>query len=210
MDSFSTTSLDLLRHGECDGGLIFRGDTDSALTDLGQQQMLDALAPELTDTTPAWDLIVTSPRQRCFQVAAQLSEKLECALHTVNDFREISFGDWDGLSVEQVQREQPVLLQRYWTQREQVSPPNGEALTDFQQRVTAAYKQLLSEHEGKRLLVITHGGVLRSLIAQVLQMSLTGLQQLHVPHACRSQLKVFHQPHQEDWPQLVYHNRSTQ
>lgn len=210
MNTFSTTTLDLLRHGECEGGLIFRGDTDSALTALGEQQMFDRLKSEISPQTAPWDIVLTSPRQRCFRFAGRLSEQTNCPLETVDDLREISFGDWDGLSFDQVQKAQPEMLQQYWDQRQNVTPPNGESLQIFQQRIQNALNSLVTNYRGQHLLLVTHGGVLRSLIAHALKMPLAGLQHIEVPHACRSQLKIFHDDGRQDWPQLVYHNLPAQ
>ena len=210
MDSLSTTTLDLLRHGECEGGRIFRGDTDSALTALGERQMFARFKSELSSATTPWDLILTSPRQRCFQFSRKLSEETDCPFQTVDDLREISFGDWDGMSIDQLQQEQPELLQQYWDQGQRLTPPKGESLPDFQRRIQKVFDKLVTDYKGQRLLLVIHGGVLRGLIAQALQMPLASLQHIEVPHACRSQLKIFHSDGRQDWPQLVYHNLQTE
>ena len=49
-----TTTIDLLRHGQCEGGEIFRGSTDVALSEAGWQQMRHA-----TQEEDNWDRVIT-------------------------------------------------------------------------------------------------------------------------------------------------------
>jgi len=60
----STTVIDLLRHGDVEGGDVFRGSSDDPLSDDGWRQMQDAL-----EDKSGWDVIITSPLQRCCEFA---------------------------------------------------------------------------------------------------------------------------------------------
>ncbi|WP_339669102.1 histidine phosphatase family protein [Dasania marina] len=199
------TTIDLLRHGECEGGLIFRGHTDSALSTKGQQQMQQAI-----DAYPGqanWQQIISSPLQRCSVFAQQL---IDCQNHSATllvepGLQEISFGDWDGCLTEQVQQQQPTAVSNFWQNPAEHTPPNGELLTDFQQRVVHSWQQLVEQHRGEHSLLISHGGVIRIILAHILQMPLRPLSYLSAPHACLTQIKIFHQAGSPDWPQLIFH-----
>ena len=66
------TCIDFLRHGECEGGEIFRGSgSDVALTNKGWQQMRDSV-----QDMACWDSIITSPLQRCRRFASEQSGRL--------------------------------------------------------------------------------------------------------------------------------------
>ena len=80
----STTLIDLIRHGEPEGGPMFRGQTDHPLSELGWHQMRQATA-----TDDHWDVIVTSPLTRCLGFATTLSEQLGLPVHTEERLREI-------------------------------------------------------------------------------------------------------------------------
>ncbi len=131
--------VDLLRHGEVEGGACFRGSTDDPLSKNGWQAMESAagrIAP--------WDQIITSPLLRCQQIAAVISEQQKTPLLLEADFREICFGEWEGLNAEQIMQRDSEGLRRFWQNPEQNSPPGGEKTTDFQQRVLAAWAELLT------------------------------------------------------------------
>lgn len=202
MSNVSVTSIELLRHGHCSDGDIFRGHTDSLLSPLGWQQMQRAI-----DAHPSrdWHTIISSPLQRCRQFAQQLSQNLSLELTFMNAFREISFGDWDGHSQQLLAASHSQLLQSYWRSPHRVTPPGGERLSDFQQRVNLGWQQLLRQHRGKSILLITHGGVIRSLLAECLNLPVNSLQRFAVPYGCSSQIKIYHTSNEPDWIQLVHH-----
>lgn len=198
------TTIDLLRHGACEGGQIFRGSTNSALTELGRKQMHRAIT-ERPDQTNKWQHIICSPLQRCESFAQSLGQAYHCPVHTETSLKEIYFGDWEGLLTDDVQQVSPDTVEAFWQDPVHNTPPNGESLTDFRDRVASIWLEMLKQYKGQHSLVVTHGGVIRVLLAQVLQMPLRPLSFLSVPHACLSQIKIFHREGSPDWPQLIYH-----
>ncbi len=83
--------VDLLRHGEVEGGACFRGSTDDPLSKNGWQAM-ESAARRISP----WDQIITSPLLRCQQIAGVISEQQKTPLLLEADFREICFGEWGG------------------------------------------------------------------------------------------------------------------
>ncbi|WP_439135337.1 histidine phosphatase family protein [Pseudomaricurvus sp.] len=218
-DQQSVTTLDFLRHGECqdlaedgsknsDSHAIFRGRTDSPLNECGWHQMNQAVqhwhAP-LTEVNHEWDKVISSPLKRCRIFAEQLAEFLKLPSATEDALREIDFGDWDGRLIANIERESPDQLSRFWSQPAEFTPPNGEPLHDFHQRVMTAFAQLVKSETNKRCLIVCHGGVIRSILGHCLNMPLDSLPRLAVPHACMTQIKIYHKPGCDDWIQLTRH-----
>ena len=85
------TIVDLLRHGEPEGGQMFRGAVDDPLSPRGWDQMRTAVGDYRE-----WDAIVSSPLVRCAAFAGELAERLDRPLEIVREFSEISFGVWEG------------------------------------------------------------------------------------------------------------------
>ncbi|MBF0357269.1 MAG: alpha-ribazole phosphatase family protein [Magnetococcales bacterium] len=170
--------VDLLRHGEVEGGACFRGSTDDILSKNGWQAMESAARK-----SAPWDQIVTSPLLRCRQVAADLSEQQKTPLLLETDFREICFGEWEGLSAEQIMQRDSEGLRRFWQNPEQNSPPGGEKTRDFQKRVLTAWAGLLASFPNSHTLLITHGGVIRTILADLLGISLGASFAIDVPWA---------------------------
>ena len=196
------TCIDFLRHGECDGGEIFRGSgSDVALTDKGWQQMRDSVQ-DMAD----WDSIITSPLQRCRRFAIEQSERLAIPFEENANWREIHFGDWEGRLMADIWKESPDLVASYFEDPNQSTPHNGEPFFEVAERLKAAWETLLTEYRNQHVLVVQHGGTIRILLALVLGMPATAMNQFEVPFACLSRIKVFHHSDYADFPMLVSHN----
>lgn len=196
-----STLVDLLRHGDCEGGAVFRGSgTDSPLSALGWQQMSAAVA-----NVSGWQRLITSPMARCCDFAGQLAEERGLPLAVAEDCREIHFGSWEGRDIASVWAEFPALAADYFRDPFASNPHGGETFAQLQARVLALWQRLLHNHRGEHLLLISHGGVMRVLLAALLKLPPSGFSQLEVPHACFSRIRVYHQP-EGDSPVLVSHN----
>jgi len=169
--------LDLLRHGETQlSG--FRGSLDDALTERGWQQMREAVSGQ-----GGWQRIISSPLQRCRSFAEWLAAERQLPLHLAAHLRELHFGDWEGRTAAELMEKDSQALGQFWTDPYRFTPPNGEPLSDFSQRIQQALQQLSQQYAGEHLLLITHGGVMRYLLAQARGLPREQLLQVEVPHA---------------------------
>lgn len=175
----SDTRLDLLRHGQCEGGEIFRGSHDVALTSEGWANMEARI--EAPTPTP-WDAVVSSPLQRCRAFAESAAERLELPLILEPELREMHFGDWEGRLYQDIWDNDPTLA--LWGEDpERHTPPEGEPLAVFAQRVNSAIDRLAECRAGQRLLVVTHGGVIRLLLTRAKGLPRNTLRDQPVPYA---------------------------
>ena len=193
------TLIDLLRHGEPEGGVKFRGHSDDPLSADGWAQMRAATA-----SAGGWEVVVASPLRRCAEFAAELAARLGVPLETETRLREIGFGAWEGLTAEQVAARDPEALERFWRDPAQHTPPGGEPLAGFEARVAAGWHDVMQRHAGKRILLVCHGGVIRLIIARVLAMPRSHLFRLNVPFASASRVRV---GGEKGLPELVLMNQ---
>ncbi|MFA5630103.1 MAG: histidine phosphatase family protein [Porticoccaceae bacterium] len=194
-----TTTVDLLRHGACAGGDIFRGVTDSALTDQGWHQMTAALARH-----GGWQRVVSSPLQRCADFAERFAHDRGLPLaHEVN-LREIHFGRWEGRDIAEVWREEGAFVARYYREPGNLAPPGGESAAEASARLVQVWNALLARHRGEHLLLVCHGGVIRLLLCHLLAAPLASSTFFHVPYGCLVRLQVYHL-NEGDAPQLIFH-----
>ncbi|WP_077731366.1 MULTISPECIES: histidine phosphatase family protein [unclassified Methylocaldum] len=171
--------IDLLRHGETVGGTRFRGSLDDPLTDEGIRQMECAVA-----NAGPWDEIVTSPLSRCAAFAASLAQRLSIPLEIDERLREIHFGDWEGRSYAELMATAPLALTRFLGDPLRHPPPGAESVEAFRERTLDALWDRLTAHNlGRRLLLVTHGGVIRVMLCHARQWPLARLLEIDVPHA---------------------------
>ena len=159
----STTIIELLRHGEVEGKDVYRGVTDDLLTDAGWQQMVKAL-----EGKDGWDIVVSSPLQSCSEFAALIAseEGIDCDIN--KSFKEIDYGMWDGLAPNEISESETNLLHAWSQSPTKVTPPDGEDYYDFKARVLKSFKHLIAENEGQKILLVTHSGVIRLILMDIL------------------------------------------
>jgi broad specificity phosphatase PhoE len=190
--------LDLLRHGAVVGGNRFRGLDDDPLTETGWRQLRSAVDRALTAGQGAWTRILTSPAPRCADFARALGRERGLPVATVTAFGERGFGAWEGRTAAEL----PLAdLTRFWADPAAFDPPGAEPFAEFCRRVQAAWETLRVDGPGQSLLV-THGGVIRVILGDVLGLAADRLLSIEVPHACRTRLRI---PAIGGHPSLVLH-----
>lgn len=196
-----TTTIDLLRHGECEGGHVYRGRLDFPLNEKGWQQLRGK-----TQQLDMWTHIVSSPLQRCALFADEVAQRCNKPLSVMDGFREVDFGDWEGRLFDEVWREQGSNVRRFFSDPVNAAPPNGEPMRVFERRVLAAWNQLLQTLRGEHVLLVAHGGTIRILLAHVLAMPLNRIANLEVPYASASRIRIHHSDEHDDFSTLIFHN----
>lgn len=172
------TVIDLIRHGEPEGGPKMRGALDDPLSELGWSQMRQSVGEY-----SAWSHVLTSPLQRCHAFAEELSGRHDLDMSVHHNFREIGFGEWEGLTMKELYKRDPEVLQRYWNDPNAFTPKGGEPFDAFVSRVHRAWDGLIDNHEGEHPLLVCHGGVIRAILVKVLGMTPDKLWNFDVPYA---------------------------
>jgi alpha-ribazole phosphatase len=180
-----TLRLDLLRHGETELGGGLRGSLDDALTDIGWQQMRAAVVEQ-----GPWDRLVSSPLQRCARFADELAEKSGLPVELDKDLQELHFGAWEGQSAAKLMETDAEALGLFWADPYSFTPPQGEPVAAFSARVLAAVARLQAAYAGERVLLISHGGVMRLLLAQARGLPREQLLNVEVGHGALFSLSV--------------------
>jgi broad specificity phosphatase PhoE len=112
--------------------------------------------------------IYTSPRKRTIESAELVAASQTCGLRIENDLREIDFGDFEGLTYDNISKLYPGLYRQWMEQPTEVEFPNGESFTIMKSRVTKAVASLHDLHAGQSIALVTHGGAIRILLAETL------------------------------------------
>ncbi|ATG90593.1 histidine phosphatase family protein [Methylomonas koyamae] len=179
------TTVDILRHGEARGGSRYRGVTDDALTERGWRQMYRQCG-ELH-----WDVVASSPLRRCRSFAAAWCEQQQAELRVDPAWAEYDFGAWEGLTADRIESEWPGALAAFYRDPERCPPPNAENFGGFNRRVHAAWENLLADCAGKKVLVVSHAGVVRSLFGHCLQLPLDKTFHIEIPQAGLTRFTAF-------------------
>lgn len=200
MTEIATTTIDLLRHAECEGGAIFRGSWDVALAEAGWTRLRQVAAG-----VSGWQWVTSSPLVRCRAFAEALAAErgLDCDVDA--RFREMSFGAWEGRPVADVWAEDEAAAAAWLADPEAHPPPGGEALAAVRARARAGFDERIDAARGSHGVIVTHGGLMRVLLGDLLAMPGCAIQRLAAPYACLTRLCVTHAP-EGDMLRLIGHN----
>lgn len=194
------TTVDFLRHGEVKGKAIYRGSTDDPLSNVGWQQLSNSVAEQ------HWDHVISSPLRRCLDFAQHFSKQSSTPLSIDSNWQEISFGAWEGKTAEQIELAFPNALTLFYKDPQANTPEEAESLIDFQYRVNLAWGKIISLHSNKRILVITHAGVIRCLFMLLLKLPVTSMFNIQVEHASLTRFQCFHDA-DNLFISLAFHNK---
>ena len=186
------TYIDIIRHGEPEGGRRYRGHgVDDPLSERGWQQMWDALPEE-----PPWDHIITSPLSRCQDFAQALAQKTGIDYRVHERLKEIGFGVWEGRTPEDIQANEGDALERFIDDPVHNRPQGAEPLDEFAQRVWEVYEKTAQDHKGQHILMVAHAGVIRAITSKILGMSLDDVySRLKIEYAAIASTRVHDKKH---------------
>ena len=177
--------IDLLRHGQVATPSLFSAPVEEPLGMDGWKQLT------IATQNCHWDAVITPPTRRCHDFARLLSQRLECRFDVDARYCELDFGDWIGLSQQDILARDPELLQQYYFQPRRFHAPGGESMGEFTMRVHAAWDDLLRDYAGQHVLILTQVGVIRTIIAKALGLLYQKALRFEVDYARYSRLVVY-------------------
>ena len=152
------SELYLLGHGDIDKQGCYIGSTDLSLSAKGRQQVKDIATSVVRKEI---DAIFCSPMFRCRETSDLLG--LSCPCYTNDLLKEIDFGRWEGKSFAEITRDDADAVTEWATNPTHFYFPGGESMQHFYGRIELIQK-LLEGHDHKRVLLVTHGGIIRHLL----------------------------------------------
>ncbi|KZX65794.1 alpha-ribazole phosphatase [Vibrio sp. HI00D65] len=158
----TTKNIYLLRHGKVEGKAALNGVSDVLVNSELQQQICDAMVHQGI----AVDSVITSPLRRCNDLANLYAERMSVPLSVAPEFQEMNFGEVDGIAFDEL-KDKWAMLDTFWQDPSNHKLSGAESLQNFHERVTQAWSQLLND-PSDNLLLVTHGGVIRMLLAYCL------------------------------------------
>jgi probable phosphoglycerate mutase len=181
------TTFLLIRHAMCDhvGRTIAGRSPDVHLNDAGLTQA-ERLA-ELLDDVPL-DAVASSPLPRALETATPLTRRRNLPLQVLESLSEIDYGHWTGRSLDGLAPE--ARWRRFNALRSVTRVPGGELMLEVQARAVTTLELLRERYPQGRCAVVSHGDVIRSLIAHCAGISLDLFHRLEIAPASLSVVVV--------------------
>lgn len=145
----------IIRHAETawNAADIFRGRVSVGLSEKGLKQA-DLLANYLCQKKI--QAVYCSPLQRAVQTAEKVASRHQLNPHPLDDLTDLDFGEWEGVSRQDVMTRYPGLYEKYLERPDLVQIPGGESLEDARKRTLCALDQILAVNKEGTVAVITH------------------------------------------------------
>jgi alpha-ribazole phosphatase len=161
----------LARHGATANNLEarFTGQSDVSLSPLGERQA-EALGRRLA--AEKLDAVISSDLSRARATAEAIVRYSRLTITIDQDLREISLGEWEGLTYAEIVERDPVRAAEWQADSLRVSPPGGETTYQFRDRLVRAFDRWRAIYPDAAVVWVTHGGVIGVLLCHLLGMDL--------------------------------------
>jgi probable phosphoglycerate mutase len=160
------TEMLLIRHGRTVANVegLWQGHTDGKLNSTGREQ-----AAALAGYLPQVDALYSSPLSRAADTARAVADEQGTEVHFVEDLKEIGFGAWEGMSRTEIAAAFPKEFAAFNNGgADAVRGGTGETFAGVRRRMAGALKEIVANHPGEEIGVISHGGATRAYVTEIL------------------------------------------
>lgn len=181
----------LLRHAEADDAYAGRcyGSIDVALSRAGHEHAR-LIAERLADQSIS--LVASSPRRRAMDTARPVAARHGLSISVLADLREMDFGTIEGCTYSEVEETMPDLWHQWMTDPTALRFPHGESYEDLCTRACLAVDTLRHNNPSHTIVVVAHGGVLRAVLADALQLAPRNIFRLDQSYGAINVIDWFH------------------
>ena len=193
--------ITFIRHGATiytEANRLSDKDNYPPLNETGKEEMT-AISQWIKKRGIMADKIFSSPETRVIQSSRILSQICKQDFEIIPDLLAKKSGTWSGLSFEQIEEKYPKELNAYHKDRANFIMPDGESMVQFNKRVNETIEKIVEENNSSRLIIVTHGDVIQSAIAEILKIPPEYQTRIIIPTGSATQISYF-----KDWSVLVY------
>ena len=184
----SATRLYLIRHCQVADSTRGRciGRTDVALS-AGGVASAERLAGDFASVSV--HAVYSSPLRRARETAAPLAAAAGCDVVIAPGLAEVDFGDFEGRAFDEIAAAQPDLYEQWMATPAQVRFPGGESFPDLKSRAVASVTGVLHRHPGAAVVLLSHAGPIRAILADLLELPDQAAFNLEVDHGAITEVE---------------------
>lgn len=161
------TEFIIVRHGETlwnESGR-YQGQSDVELSEKGRHQ-----AALLAERFPVGrlDAVYSSDLRRAVGTAAPVAKKYGLTVRREAAFRELNFGEWEGLTYSDISKKWPEAARLLFTSPDELHIPGGETFAELTARTTKKIVELTKLHDGETIGVFSHGAAIKAMVAALM------------------------------------------
>jgi alpha-ribazole phosphatase len=182
--------LIIVRHGETEGNKkrIYQGWTDTELNQTGLRQA-QRLAERLKDKD--LDIIYSSPLNRALATAVAVNRYHGLEIKTVENIKEINFGEWENMSGQQLEELYPDYMEKWRRDYTAFAAPGGESLEAAYSRINSWMQKLIRDNPKGSILIVSHAGAIRSMVSGLVGRGVKGHWNYIISNCSITRINVF-------------------
>ncbi len=181
--------LILIRHPETDWNKQKRymGSADIPLNNKGKKQ---ARIISGYFKNKNISVIYSSKLKRALETAELIAKPHNLKVKQDERLNEIDFGEWEGLTFEQIKKKYPGLAREYLSKPQNIKIPGGESFSEFKNRIKASLEEILVQEEGD-VAIVSHGGVNKVIICELLKIPFSHLWQIKQDGGAINKIEIY-------------------
>lgn len=210
------TKVYLIRHGEtedADKGR-YKGHLDLPLSGNGIKQMQrlgeylavilekkynPPIPPLEKEGTGRFDgtglsAVYCSDLSRAVRSAEIIAEQFDLRPVIFPELRERNFGDWEGMTFSEIEGKWPDAFRAWAADPLTFRPVNGESTLETHDRVMPAFHRITDKHPGQKIAIVSHGGVIRVILCELLGMPLENIFRIEQDFAALNIIELWDYP----------------
>lgn len=187
------TKIYLIRHGEIADGeeRRYNGHRDVPLSERGLGQV-ERLSKYLRDE--GFTAVYASDLSRALKSAEIISSPHGIAPLVEKAFREYSFGEWEGMTFAEIEKKYPDAFSAWAANPVKFSPPGGESTVGVKNRTIPAFDKIITRHKDESIAIVSHGGVIRIILCELLGIPLEHIFRLEQNFAALNIIEIWDYP----------------
>lgn len=193
--------ITFIKHGatiNTEENRFFDDEKFPAINETGRDEM-EKISEWIVNSGLKTDKIFTSPALRCIQSTRILSETYNQDFEIIENLTGRKKGIFSGLTIGEIEKKFPNKIEAFYQDAQNYTPEGGEALIDFNTRIDNLINKIIDENKNKRLIIVTHGEIIQSVIANALNIPLNHQYKIYIPSGSATQISYF-----EDFASLIY------
>ncbi len=206
------TKIYLIRHGEVEGAnpRRYNGHIDVPLSENGQEQLkrlaafLSAEVRRRGGTEEPSDLqlfrssalkaVYCSGLIRAVNSAEIIAEPFGLKPVVIDGLKERGFGQWEGMSFDEVNEKWPDACMAWADDPLKFSPIGGESTIETRDRVMPVFNQIVDDHKGEEIAIVSHGGVTRVILCEMLGIPLENIFRIEQDFGALNVIEIWDYP----------------
>lgn len=203
------TKVYLIRHGETEGAETkrYKGHIDVPLSRNGIRQMermaehisaearkrgSEEVTSRLTNfRTSALNAVYCSDLSRAVKSAEIIAEPLRLKPIITPELKERNFGAWEGMTFNEIREKWPDAFNSWAANPLQFSPMQGESTIEARDRTMPVFKEILNGHEGESIAIVSHGGITRIILCELLGIPLENIFRIEQGYGCLNIIEIY-------------------